>query len=497
VSAPAPAAAVAVDAGSSRLRVSLVSLDDGEVLASCATPTRSACGELDANAAWDDLVGLLGELDVAGADVRAIGVAAQLGMVLVDARGVPVRPAMLWGDVRAGAEAVELGELLGPGGTALIGRRLTAELPVAKLRWLAAHEPASLRRARWALSFKDALVHRLCGRAVTDATHASYTGLFDVRARAWAVAALAASGVDAQLLPTPAAGAAPAGGLDAEVARRTGLPAGVPVAVGGPDGTVGALGAGAACAGVTVDVAGTTDVLLHTLSEPLADPQHAVVLNAHVVEGLWTVGGPTGLTGGAVEWTARLLGYDSAAAAHAALGEQADAIGPGGGPVFMTSLTGSRFPTWRSDAAGLLADVRFEHGPAHVLRAAQDGAAFTVGAGLDALREIGVELREVVVVGGAASRPATLRLRSDAWDLPVVGLANREATTIGAAMLAGVAAGAFETPEDAARALVRRAARHEPRPEEAAVCAAARRRWRETERCHFRAADQTRGDAQR
>ncbi|MBB4663854.1 FGGY family carbohydrate kinase [Conexibacter arvalis] len=478
-------AVIAVDAGSSRLRVSLVALEDGAVLASEAVPTRSADGELDADAAWRDLVGLLGVLDRAGADVQALGVAAQLGTVLVDERGVPVRPAMLWGDVRAVAEARELEELLDDELRAAIGRRPTAELPVAKLRRLAVREPEALARARWALSFKDALVHRLTGRAVSDAAHASYSGLFDVRARAWAPAVAAAAGVDPALLPPTAPGAAVAGGLDAEVARATGLAAGLPVAVGGPDGTLGALGAGAARAGVTVDVAGTTDVLLHTLDRPLADPARAVVLNAHVVEGLWTVGGPTGPTGGAVEWTARLLGYDDAAAAHAALGAAAEAVAPAAAPLFVTSLAGSRFPTWRTEDTGLLAGMRFEHGPAHVLRAAQEGAAQTVGAGIDALRELGVEIGEVVVVGGAAARPATLQLRSDAWGLPVVGLANREATTVGAAMLAAVAAGRFATLAQAADALVRRAGRHTPRPETAAACEAARLRWRDVQRRHF------------
>jgi sugar (pentulose or hexulose) kinase len=473
---------IAIDAGSSRLRVSLVSLLDGAVLSGRATPTRSVAGELDADVAWRDLLELLASLDVSAADVRAIGVAAQLGTVLVDERGHPVRPALLWGDVRASAEAEELDARLARFDAAASGRRITAELPAAKLRWLARHEPRSLARARWMLSFKDALVLRLTGRAVCDEAHASYSGLFDVRERRWSEALVAAAEVDRALLPPTAPGAAVAGALDAAVAKRAGVAPGLPVVVGGPDGTLGALGAGAVRAGVTVDVAGTTDVLLHTLAAPLEDPSRAVVVNAHVVEGLWTAGGPTGLTGGAVEWTARLLGHASAAAAHEALDAAAAQAVPDAIPLFVTSLAGSRFPTWRSTDAGVLAEVDAAHGPADVFAAAQHGAAFTVGAGIDALRALGVAVEEVVLAGGAARRPAALQLRSDAWGVPVVGLANCEATTVGAAMLAAVAAGGFATLADAADALVARGAHRTPRPETAEAFAAARLRWRDMQR---------------
>jgi len=469
---------LAVDAGSSRLRVSVIALEDGEVLRSGARATRSCAGELDLDALWADLVELGSSLDLRGIQLLAVAVAAQLGTVIVDERGRPVRPAILWSDARAVEEADWLADTLPDNAAAITGRPLTAELPVAKLRWLARHEPASWQRARRVHSLKDAIVQRLTARSVTDETHASYTGLFDVHARVWSAVLAQTAGIDRALLPPTAPGAALAGALTPDAAAALGLRAGMAVAVGGPDGTLGAVGAGAVRAGVTVDVAGTTDVLLRTIEEPLVDDAGAAVLNAHVVPGLWTTGGPTGLTGGAVEWTARLLGFASAREAHEVLGDAADAMPGADGAVFVTALAGTRFPTWDTGRTGVVAGLRPDHGPAHLLRAAEEGAAFMVAEGLDAIRNLGLTVDEVVVVGGAAARGATLQLRSDSWDLPVVALTNTESTTIGAAILAAVAAGEFADLDAATIAFVHRGEPWAPREQAAQALRAARSRWR-------------------
>jgi len=477
---------LAVDAGSSSVRASLVDLAEGNVLSTGSAATRSSGAELDIDELWADLVGVVGELDRDVAELRAIAVAAQLGTVLVDDRGRAVGPALLWGDQRASEDAERLAESLPAGSRAVVGRRMTAELPVAKVRRLAREEPAAVRRARWMLSLKDALVQRLTGEVATDETHASYSGLFDVKRRSWASDLAAAAEFDPHLLPPVRSATSQVGKLADDAAAALGLAPDVTVAVGGPDGTIGAVGAGAVRAGVTVDVAGTTDVLLHALDKPLMDPSARLVVNVHAAPGTWTAGGPTGLTGGAVEWTARLLRFASVGDAYAALGREIEALSPGSeGLLFVTALGGSRFPTWRSHESGLLARLRPSHGPAHIIRAAQEGAAFTVAEGLDALRQLGASLDEVIVVGGAAARPSTLQLRADAWNLPVVTVSNREATTIGAAMIGGVAGGVFPDLEVAERVLVRRAARYEPDPSSSVVLANARRLWRESADLQF------------
>ena len=123
-----------------------------------------------------------------GADVDVVGVAlaGQMhGVVLADAAGAPSRPAILWLDRRAGAEAARYAELPRQL-TAPLGNQPSPGMAGPVLRWLATREPASLDRARWALQPKDWLRMRLTGEPATDPTDASGTLLFDLRRNTWA-----------------------------------------------------------------------------------------------------------------------------------------------------------------------------------------------------------------------------------------------------------------------------------------------------------------------
>lgn len=467
------------------MRAALVDVADGSVLDTRAGAALGFGAELDLAQVWQELVQTIRSLDRGRVEIRGIALAALLGIVLLDEDRNPTLPAQTWIDARAVEEAVELSARIAPAQQARTGRRISAELTVARLAWLQRYERRSLTASRWVVSIKDALLARLTGTVATDETHASYSGLFDVYRREWDGALAVAAGVDPDILPPTRPGGSIAGELSAAAAAELDLPSGLPCAVGGPDGTVGALGAGAFRAGVTVDIAGTTDVLVHTVAAPLEDPERRCILNAHLEPQLWTLGGPTGLTGGALEWAARLLGYPSLAEARAALDEAA--LGPrlADGPTVLPSLDGTRFPSWRSEQQGQIQGLRSEHGPADLFGAAQLGVACMIDSGLDALRSLGLETSPVVVAGGAARNPLTLQLRSDCWDVEVLTLASHEATLIGAAMLASVAAGLFPNLAAAGRTLLRRGVSYQPDRTRVVSIASARARW---QRAHRRAA---------
>lgn len=191
------------------------------------------------------------------------------------------------------------------------------------------------------------------------------------------------------------------------------------------------------------------------------------------------MGGPTGTTGGAVDWISRLLGFASGSEAFGALGSEVMRLPIGcDGLSLNPALSGSRLPAWSSGERGLLSGLGQHHGPAHVLRAAYEGAAFVVLEGIDALRAAGVKVDEVVVVGGLARQPDLVRLRSELWGIPVRVLAGQEATTAGAAMLAGIASEVYGDAEHAASALVPSSRTVFPGEVSQSDVARARRRWR-------------------
>lgn len=473
----APPAVLAIDVGSSRIRASLVDMTDGTMLDTQAGRDLGIGEEIDTETLWAELVEVVTAVDHRRGDLQGVALAALLGLAFIDRDGRPTHPAMTWMDARASQEATELSDALDPILRSRMGRRIAPELTLARLRWMSRHEPQSLDRTRWALSIKDALLMRLTGVAVTDETHASYSGLFDVGRRRWDADLVASGGVDGALLPHTVPAAASAGGLTCDAARALGLPEGLPCAVGGPDGTVGALGAGAYVPGVTIDIAGTTDVLVHTVGAPVADLDARCIVNAHLLPGLWTLGGPTGMTGGAIQWVSRLLGYPTVEAARRALDDGALGDRLARAPTFVPALGGSRFPVWREQDRGLLCDLVPDHGPADVFAAAQLGVACAIGDGLDALRDLGAHINSVVVAGGAARYPATLQLRSDCWGVTIDTSASHEATTLGTAILGATAARLFGDPVEAGRSLVRSGTRYVPSRARGAELADARDRW--------------------
>jgi xylulokinase len=471
-----------VDVGTSAVRAAVLSTT-GDVRAATARRVSARRGgdgtaALDPRALWAAVGDAVREV-VADERVTGLGLAAQLGVALLDELGEPVLPPMTWEDRRGGELLEDLPPGVGELVRSLSGRRPSPELLAAKLLWLREKQPEAARRMRWAVSLKDHLLHRLTGRVVTDQTHASYTMLYDVARRCWSPELASAFDVDLDLLPSVQQATTPLA-LSPAAAATLGLPPGLPVAVGGPDGTVGALGAGAVSAGSTVDIAGSTDVLVHVADRAVVDDTGAAVLNAHAVPDRWSLGGPTGLTGGGLQHLLAATGQPDVVAAHAELADAAAALPAGSeGLTVLTTLGGGRFPHWRPAMTGGLIGLREDHSTAHLVRAAHEGAAFLVLDGIEAIERLGHAVEEVVVVGGVATGRTWLQIRADAWQRPVLRLGQREATSVGAAMLAGVACGAFPDLQTAAAQMVRHRDRLEPVDEVATPMFHARRRWQQ------------------
>jgi len=418
---------VAVDVGTSAVRAAVVSAS-GAVTASVRVPRAASGGE------FFDAETLLGEVTTALASLegvarpRALAISAHIGTVPVDESARPVDQAGGWSDPRgldklASIPAVVRDSLLSAGGRpALTGGALAYAL-------------SGSSHARYLLSPKDFLIARLTGSIVTDTVDAAYTLLSDVRGRRWNTEAMTALGVDPGLFPPQAEPAAVVG----ELTHACGLPAGTPVVAGGPDGSVGIgllLGSdGAAIA----DVAGTTDVVGMPVADPGSAPAPAMI-NPALAGGHWVAGGASGMTGGAVARWRALVGEVPE--------EELAAIAPGAdGLVVLPTLTGSRFPRWRAGDRGAVLRHRPEHTPAHLLRAAQEGAAFTVREGLDQLDPSGT--LPVVLAGGTARSTLTAQLRADVSGRVTRVCAEPDVTLLGAAALALTGSGLASDVDDA------------------------------------------------
>ncbi|HYD42418.1 MAG TPA: FGGY family carbohydrate kinase [Anaeromyxobacter sp.] len=369
------------------------------------------------------------------AAVRAVGLSGQMhGAVLARADGSAVRPAILWLDGRT----AELLARWPPDAGELTGNAPSAGMTGPTLAWLRDHEPASLAAARWVLLAKDWVRLRLTGEAASDPSDATGTLLADREGR-WHPALVAAAGASAELLPPLVNSSGAAGRLLPSAAEALGLPAGVPVAAGAGDTLAAALGSGLLAEDAAQLAIGTSaQVVVPRAAWPGFSPRLNVYRSASPA-GLpaWCLMAAMLNGGGALDWARRALQLSWDDAFARAFSEQ----GAGGAVVFLPYLTGERTPWMDPDLRAGWVGIGADDGTARLARAAFEGVAFGIRAGLDALREQGAAPARLRLAGGGTVHPGWRQLLSDALALPLDAVTVTNAAARGAALLGGLAAG--------------------------------------------------------
>ncbi|OXI21991.1 xylulokinase [Burkholderia sp. AU15512] len=379
------------------------------------------------------------------AQVAAIGFSGQMhGVVLIDAAGQPVRPALLWPDTRAVREAEA-------------ADRRTAGLPVAPnpvapgmagplLRWLATHEPEALRAARWAVQPKDWLRIALGGAVAADPSDACATALATPDG-AWDLALIDALGLPADRFAPVLPSSARCGTLGAQAAAALGLPAGVPLATGAADTACAALGSGLAAAGDALLTTGSGGQIV-VLADALPPARRGLHRYRAAAGGYYTMAAMQNV-GLALEAVRGWLGYAQWADAY----DDAFAHAASERLCFLPYLTGERSPWMNPDARGGWLGLGLGDTRGAMMRAAFEGVAFALRAGLDAIRdaERGDPVAMLRLAGGGSVDPRWRQLLADALGASLHAIDCPNAATRGAALLAGVAIGHWR--EDALHAL--------------------------------------------
>jgi xylulokinase len=386
-----------------------------------------------------------------GTRVRAIGLTGQCPSIVgVDARGEPTGPGLIYRDNRAVAEADAIRERYGD--AAYHAR--TGHLPAAfhvgpKVLWLRQHRPREFAATVRFLQPRDLVVRALTGIEATDGTHAAATLFMDIRTRAWADDLLADHGLHSSIFPELRGSWEVVGEVLPAVARRLGLPPGVPVVLGGADSQACALGAGVVAPGPVSEMAGSSTCLNAAVQAPL--PEILVTHYTHVVPGPYTTETGINTTGLAIDWVARLA-YGGRTgrprrADWAALDREVAAVEPGSAGVLAVPVLGDGERTDPS-LRGALTGLSLRHGRAEIARAMLEGVACEIREQLDLLRAGGAAVTELRVSGGDTRLGSWNRIKADVTGLPVIAIPDDAAVT-GVAMLAGIGAGIYRDADEA------------------------------------------------
>jgi xylulokinase len=420
---------------------------------------------------WLDAVALtvqraLARGDVDPESVVGIGLTGQMhSTVLLDGRDEPLRPAVLWLDRRSAPEVTTFRSRIGKEQLAdWTGNPLVPGFTLASLLWLRDHAPTMWHHIAQVLLPKDYVRLWLTGERGTECTDASATGLFDVEARRWCEPLLQKAQIPLKWLPDVRPSREIAGSLRSSAAKALGLPTGVPVVYGAGDQEAQAVGNGILDPGVVSATIGTGGQLFAPLDHYQHDPALRVHTFCHVTSKRWHWEAAILTAGAALGWLRdQVLG---GAHDYAALADAAAEVPPGADDlIFLPYLVGERTPHMDPDARGAFYGLTLQHDWRYMARAVMEGVVFALKDGLACFVDLGAVVRCVIAAGGATRHPLWLQLQADIFNTEITRSATREATALGAALLAGVGVGLYPDLSSACEQVVKWQVKTvEPRP---------------------------------
>jgi xylulokinase len=380
-------------------------------------------------------------------NVAAVSISSTNASVLVDDAGTCVRPAIMQIDQRAQQDAARLAaEGVDQLALAVAGNRLASGLfMLPTLRWLAHNESENLTRSR-ILYPSGYAVLKMTGRHTVDPSRAATSLLMDLATCTWSEELVAVATVDAAKLPEILDSTTVVGGLLPAPARALGLTPGVPVVAGAMDTVTATLGAGVTRPHSQVAVLGTMGRLCRVVRTPVRDAR--LITCPFAGQDQWLTFAVLGPAGASLAWAVeQWYGHG----AYAQLEAEVAAVEPGSDGVRFAPYLGGQFsPHWNGQLSGSLTGLRLRHKRAHLARSVLEGVAAAFGASgrvIDAVA--GSSLEESRLVGGGSRSAVWAGMLADALDTELQLVDVQDSETLGAAMIAAVGIGCFESLEAA------------------------------------------------
>lgn len=460
----------AVDLGTTNLKVVLFD-EHARQLAAASAPMRyrraGAIVEFDADAVLAAVLELIGACAAAAdaapdaaAHIVLTGQAESL--VLADAEGRALAPGISWMDERSAAEAAEITERFGATEAFAVTGETEAvpTWPATKLRWLHAHRPEILTAARHVLMIKDYILLRLTGRAVGEETTRGFTYLYDVPGRRYWPEMLEFCGVRPETLPEVVPAGTIVGPVVPDVAATLPPAESYVVNAGALDHFCAMLGTSSYGPGAVSASAGTVLALSLVAADWTFDPASVLSFHPGLRPGETVLFSCADSGGVALEWfregIAGGLPYDL-------LERELQERDHRDAPFFLPYLTGVNPPDFNADARGAFVDLQLRHDRIDLAYAVMEGVAHLLRRNIDAIRDAGEPVREIVSAGGGTASRFWNQLKADVCGIDVRVPAEQEAACRGAAILALVAAGELSSIDDTARLPVPDAHVYHPR----------------------------------
>jgi ribulose kinase len=463
------------DGGTESLRVRIYDLD-GNCVASHAEAYETkflagARAEQNAEDWWSSLVKAtqicLKEANLSGDAIDSMTYATTCcTVVALDKNGAPLRPALMWMDVRANKEAeavLETGDprlVLNSNGQGPV----SAEWMIPKALWLKRNEPQIFDKAVTICEYQDYLTMRLTGERCASLNNVGLRWHYDNRDGGWATGIIDKLGMSELLDKWPSRVVAPGdvvGNLSATAAAELGLTTRTKLVQGGADALIGMIGLGVAKPGQLALITVSSHLQFGVTDSPLHAQgvwgSYADILypERYIVEG-----GQTS-TGSIINWFRRLVGQIDLDE----LNEKAALLPPGSeGLIAQDHFQGNRTPYTDANSRGAFIGLTLSHEPHHIFRAIIEGICFGTRTILDSFKNGGYTSNEMTVGGGATASRLWMQIHADTAGIPVCIPASTDAPSMGSAILAAHGAGYFASIDEGIDAMVKPGIMIEPDP---------------------------------
>lgn len=416
---------------------------------------------------WSRTLDGLKEL-VAGLDkdeIKALSFSGQMhGLVVLDEADQVIRPAILWNDQRTEKQCKYLNEEVGQriisdwtGNLALTG------FTAPKLLWLRENEPENFARIKKVMLPKDYVAYRMTGVLATDLSDASGTLYLDVKNRAWSKPMLELLGINEEQLPKLYESYQAVGSMGKELAVELGLHDNVKVVIGGGDQAVAAVGGGVVEPGACSLSLGTSGVVFASTDRFFVDEKNSLHSFCHA-NGKYHQMGVTLAAAASLKWWVEEVNRSSDfdGLLHEAEEAQIDDQ-----VFFLPYLMGERTPHNDPNCRGTFLGMNMTHQRKHLTRAVLEGVAFSLRDTFEIMKSMGIGISRICINGGGAKSKLWCGIIADVLNVEVVKLNTNEGPAYGAAILAAVGHGLFDTVESACSTFVKVTETIEPDAERA------------------------------
>ncbi len=402
----------------------------------------------DANIWWEHVKSsikkTIAQADIDGCQIGALSISSQgIAFVPVDEKGNTLMDAISWLDNRAGDEIAEIRRVYDEKDMfALTGKRLSGGYMFPKLMWIKKHRPEVYAKTAKFLMGHDFLIYRFSGEMVTDLSMASGTLAFDVVKHAWYEDIFRRFDIDMDKMPRLGELGEVVGKVLPQVAQELGLSPETLVVMGAQDQRCASFGAGIEQGIVTVSL-GTATAVCSQCDRPIIDDRRLVTC-CGLTRDQWMLESVVGTSGVALKWVKNTFFEQHS---FKELDELAESAQPGAnGVLFLPHLSSDG-----DSCHGTFSGMGLQTQKSDIIRAVLEGIAFEIRLHIESHERLNGKCREIRLFGGGAKSEIWCRIIADITGRDVVLTRTHETGNMGAAILAGLGAGAYKSIHEAAK----------------------------------------------